>query len=233
VSLVVLILRTVAIWHGNKRVVIFLAMLETGFAISALYAASKFLETFIHPVYENLSPALARYISKLPVCDLPTSGDHIVTFYILLMVFEAVILLFTLVKASAYRAEPSKLFRTLYYDSIVFAIFLLILSTINVVIGLTAPRPGRTTIILGFLHRNIHSILSGRIILDIRRAVYRATASELPTVSTIIFGENLQAQISDRSRYTETDSQIIGETPFTIDSFGPPLNLNAVTWTQD
>jgi len=201
---IVLILRTMAIWHGNKRIGIFLGMLLTGFALPILYYAINYLGNFIKPiydpstksVYDPSNPVLAEYISKLPACVVPsTSKDPLHTSYVLFMVFESVVLLLTLSRARAYRAESSKLSRTIFLDSISFYVLILVLSIINVTVAL----PGLSRI-LSILHRNIHSIVTGRIILDIRRAVYESNESGVLSASSLIFGDRLTTSISSQSQ---------------------------------
>jgi len=103
--------------------------------------------------------------------------------------------------------ESSRLFKTLYYDSIAFSAYLFILSIINIVVALTALRSNKEVILI-VLHRNIHSILSGRIILDIRRVGYEVNPSELPAYSSLIFGESLPNPISVQfSELNDTSEQ--------------------------
>lgn len=194
---IVLILRTVAIWGGNKRIVIFLGSLLTGLVALALYYAIKYLQNFEQTTIETSNPLLAAYISESPACVISVSNDHTAPLYVAIMVFESVILLLTLSKAKAYRSESSRLSKAVFFDSITFFILLLILSILNVAI---IPTPGDSNNYLTSLHRDIHSILTGRIILDIRRAAYETNESGAPTISTLMFGDNVIAPISEQSQ---------------------------------
>jgi len=183
-----------AIWHGDKRIGIFLGTLLTGFTIPILYYTIGDLRNFINPGHLPSNPVLAEYASILPGCDVSNSKDHINTFYVLFMVFESVVLLLTLFKAGGYRAEASKLSRTILFDSIAFYFLILLFSIINV----TVPLAGVTNIFI-FLHRNIHSIVTGRIILDIRKAVYETDESGTLLASSLIFGDNIAPLNSNQS----------------------------------
>jgi len=101
----VLILRTLAIWHGGKRIGIFLGTLAIGFVIPTLYYTANYAKTFTDPLlgFENLSPAFAKLLtSKQPSCYTDSAyGKAIIVLYALFMIFEAVILLFTLLRANA------------------------------------------------------------------------------------------------------------------------------------
>jgi len=195
---IVLILRTMAIWHGDKRIGIFLVMLLTSFVVPTLFYAARDMRNFAvtHPAYKLSNPAPAEYTSKLPACDSTTYKDHLTTYYVLFMVFESVILLLTLLKAKDYRVESSsKLSRTIFYDSIAFYVLILIISTINVTIA-----PAGITNVFNFLHRNLHSIVIGRIILDIRKAVYEPNNSGTLPASSLIFGDNVTASNLNQSQ---------------------------------
>jgi len=195
VAEIVLVLRTLALWKGDKRISIFLGTIVASFVAFALYNASKYLQTLTnHSLeYANIHP-------KLPVCSISGSTDHITTFYVLFMVFEAVILLLTLLRAKTYWTEPFKLFRTLYYDSIIFSASLLAISIINIAVAQAAPVNNVKTFVLVTLHRNSHSILTARIILDIRKAMYEDGASEAPASTALIFGESLTNPVSVQSQ---------------------------------
>jgi len=123
---VVLILRTIAIWHGDKRIAIFLGTLAAGIVAPVLYYIAKYLQTFTDPfeAFRSLSPAFHKLISTLPSCTAAASRDHIIIFYVLFTVSEAVVLMLTLLRAKAYRAEPFKLFKALYHDGIAFSTYL-------------------------------------------------------------------------------------------------------------
>jgi len=142
---VILILRTVAIWHGGKRIGILLGILAIGFIIPAVYYVNKFLQHFIDTATArkyytaNIHPAItSKFISNLPSCTDISPANQMFFLYVFLMIAEAVVLLLTLLRAKSYRGGTPKLFRTLYYDSVVFFTYLFVLSMINIIVLLTA-----------------------------------------------------------------------------------------------
>jgi len=62
-----------------------------------------------------------------------------------------------------------------------------VLSIINIVVALSAASDIKGILVV--LHRNLHSILTGRVILNLRRVGYEAIVSEVPVVSTLMLGE--------------------------------------------
>lgn len=206
VAEIILILRTLAIWHGDKRIGIFLGTLAIGFVIPVLFYASKYLETFGDPLWSIRNvPAFAEFLSKAPSCIPATSANHIIVFYVLFTIFEAIILLLTVLKARAYRSGPFNLFRKLYHDSIAYSTYLCVFSIINIVVALSAVGDIKAALIV--LHRNLHSILTGRIILNIRRVGYEANVSEVPVASTLMFGDNFPTSPPRSSDFTDLSEQ--------------------------
>lgn len=152
---IVLVLRTVAIWRGNRRVAISLSIL----LMFTIAVAAYFVNDFLRKLF-----AFPNFITKFPTCALTNTSNHLYICYAVILGFEAVVLLLTLLRANNY--QSGTLFKRLYIDSITFFIYLCILSVINITVLLTAP--AEVGAILTGVHRNIHSILSGRIILNIR-----------------------------------------------------------------
>ena len=83
------VLRTVAVWGGDKHVGILLGALLTVFIALVLYNEIKYLEIFERTTNEPSNPLLAAYISETPTCVISVSNGHTVTTYVFLMVFES------------------------------------------------------------------------------------------------------------------------------------------------
>ena len=82
-----LVLRTMAIWHGDKRIGILLGIFLTSTGIGIIYYATRYLRDFTHLAYE---PVLADLLPNLPSCGAKASNTNYVTIsYVLFMVFES------------------------------------------------------------------------------------------------------------------------------------------------
>jgi hypothetical protein len=94
-SPVVLILRTVAIWRGDKRIAIFLSALLAGATITAAYFVNSFLRnltgTHLGQVGNPLTKASLVFlnpVTKPPECALWIAVNHLFICYAVLLGFE-------------------------------------------------------------------------------------------------------------------------------------------------
>ncbi|KAF8582157.1 hypothetical protein K439DRAFT_169662 [Ramaria rubella] len=130
-------------------------------------------------------------IPKIQSCFLMANHDILIFIdYALILLFETIILVLTLVKGVAhYRNSSSSLVATLYKDGLLYYIYLTSFSLGNVFFLVFLVDTGASLILM---QRAFHSILTGRILLHLRTAVIRdrRTASSLrstPNVLTSIF----------------------------------------------
>jgi len=158
VSSAILILRTSAIWNKARRVTIGLSALLICIAIAAGYTSVDYLS--------GLQFVESPFPSS-PGCFVQNNKNNLYIPYALVMGFETVILVLTLVKASGPK-DTSPLHLTLYRDSLRFYVYLFAISAANTVVLATATQELRP--ILTSPHRVLHSVLSGRLILNIYEA---------------------------------------------------------------
>lgn len=163
----ILILRTWAIWGRDKRVGISLAVLFLLLWVVNCYFMSTFLKSL------RLAPGHA--IAPFQNGCLPVGGNNILYVeFVVLMAFETLVLALTLLKGiQSLRRRNSPLMVSLYRDGILFYIYLFVVSVSNVVVLLTAP-PEYTNL-LSALQRALHSIVSARLLLNLREASLRST----------------------------------------------------------
>jgi len=160
-----LILRTYAIWGGNKNVAIGL--------IVVLLLCAGITGRFVWGTGDSLSFAPNPMPQVYPGCIL-TSSNHFKwswVGFLLLLVFETAILILTLTKIIYHgytEGQQTTLIKTIYRDGLIFYILLFAASVANIVFFEHAPPALKSS--LSPLHRVLHATLSARLILNIRGA---------------------------------------------------------------
>jgi len=175
---IVLLVRTIAIWRGDRRIGTGLSVLMIIIAVVVIYFTNSYLQGL--SVFPN-------FLTKYPTCAASTitnnNIDHLVICYAVLLGYEAAVLLLTLMRAHKY--QTGTLFKRLYIDGITFFIYLCVISIINMVVMIATLPELQLSLIM--VHRNVHSILTGRIILNIRRIVAGPTVPEVHPLPVIRF----------------------------------------------
>ncbi|KAH8986601.1 hypothetical protein EDB92DRAFT_2091111 [Lactarius akahatsu] len=166
-SELILATRTWAIWERSRRMLVFLAVLATACAATAIVIIERDIVTTV------VAPSAAPTIQGVRQCQVLTSAvKHAwIVPYLVVMVFEAVVLALTVYKILGYYREipkqfRSKLFDVLWVDGVMYFVFMLLLGILNVglVLQVQVPqlRAGGTQ-----LQTVLHSVLSTRIVLHL------------------------------------------------------------------
>ncbi|GJE95937.1 hypothetical protein PsYK624_121290 [Phanerochaete sordida] len=161
---IILMLRTWAVFEQRRSVAIFLVVWTVVTWAPNMTSLGIFLKSLRYgPLPEQVqhTPGSGCHV---------TDGSPIVFLcWVLLMVFEAAILGMMIYKAwKNYRADrDSAVFRTVFRDGTVFYLYLFTLSTANVIVIVTASAD--LINLLSLPERMLHSILTARIILSLRR----------------------------------------------------------------
>ncbi|KAH9001908.1 hypothetical protein EDB86DRAFT_3130148, partial [Lactarius hatsudake] len=166
-SELILATRTWAIWERSRRMLVFLAVLATACAATAIVIIERDIVTTV------VAPSAAPTIQGVQQCQVLTSAvKHAwIVPYLVVMVFEAVVLALTVYKILGYhRGIPkqlrSKLFDVLWVDGVMYFVFMLLLGILNIglVLQVQVPqlRAGGTQ-----LQTVLHSVLSTRIVLHL------------------------------------------------------------------
>jgi len=161
----ILILRTYAILDNDKRVAAGLfAVLLGSFAVEGVYMM-LFVRSFVftevpNPVqFPGCNPSFAN----------STPAD---TAYLALVAFETIVFVVTLYKLLGRRKNqfgtPSLLLQTLFRDGIVSYAMVFGVSLVNIVVP--HAEVNDLGLILVPFHRVLHSVLTSRLVLNIRRA---------------------------------------------------------------
>ncbi|KAH8102714.1 hypothetical protein BXZ70DRAFT_929589 [Cristinia sonorae] len=165
----ILIMRTWVIWGRNKTIGI---SLLTGLAIC------------IVPVFYFLAQSLNSLVfvnppgPNVPGCFLHTQKNILFVVWVIITGYESLILILTLIRfAPTWRSKRTTLLQTIYRDGLFNYVYLCVLSICNVVVLIAAPR-GYTTL-LSALQLVMHSILSSRVLLNLRQA---ASAPQVVTI---------------------------------------------------
>ncbi|KAH9068093.1 hypothetical protein EDB83DRAFT_2379619 [Lactarius deliciosus] len=125
-SELILATRTWAIWERSRRMLVFLAVLATACAATAIVIIERDIVTTV------VAPSAAPTIQGVQQCQVLTSAvKHAwIVPYLVVMVFEAVVLALTVYKiVGYYRGIPkqlrSKLFDVLWVDGVMYFVFML------------------------------------------------------------------------------------------------------------
>jgi len=163
---IILMVRTWAIWGRSRRIAIFLGVACASALIPVLVIEHYFLKSLVFSPYPN--PAT-------PGCLLTAGSPVIAVSFIIVILFETFVLILTLIKGvQHYRVAGNRGFvAVLYRDGILFYIYLFIISLVNLIVIVTAPR--ELADILAIFQHVLHSCLSARILLNLREARQRET----------------------------------------------------------
>jgi len=156
----ILVLRTYAIWENKRNVAFSLFILLVICFVAAGYCAEKFV----------LSLSFIRSPSRsvFPGCFIVHSGGTWFT-YLLILVFDTAVLILTIIKAIQRKGlNGSTLFRTIYRDGVLYYVYLSVLSLINIIVFITMQNSLSFSLVNS--HRVLHSILTARLVINIRRA---------------------------------------------------------------
>jgi hypothetical protein len=93
--LVVLVLRTVAIWGGDKRITVFLSVLLAGATATSAYFVNNFLQNLTGAQFCRVSNSLTRmslvflnFMTNTPECALDGVVNHLFICYAAMLGFE-------------------------------------------------------------------------------------------------------------------------------------------------
>ncbi|KAI0080221.1 hypothetical protein K474DRAFT_1769667 [Panus rudis PR-1116 ss-1] len=175
----ILAMRTWVIWHRNKYVGLALASGLVLFWTPVFYFLAQALNSLVFTNPPN---------PNTPGCFLLSQKDILFVVFILISCFETLILALTLVRfTGSYSHSRTSLIRVIYRDGVLNYVYLATLSICNVVVLTTAPH-GYSTL-LSALQRCIHSILSARVLLNMREAVNnpQGQQSQIPDLTTMSY----------------------------------------------
>ncbi|KIK00681.1 hypothetical protein K443DRAFT_678976 [Laccaria amethystina LaAM-08-1] len=164
-SELVLTLRVWAVWERSSRVglvlsILFLLAVSSSFVVSGFFLSSLQFVDKPYPTFQG--------------CFITSASRVVYMNWVILMAYEAAILVMIVIPGiSAYRLGGDTALHTIVYrDGVIVYIYLLALSTINVIVSISLPRMYLD--ILWSVERCLHSILTSRVLLDIRAYGRRA-----------------------------------------------------------
>jgi len=160
---VILAIRTWALWRRSKRVGIVLVVLAVSAIVPAYVICWEWMRRG-HLVYA-INPAVG--------CTQTDGSPIIAVDFILIVLWESAVLGLTLFSGlPSFRVNRGRsLLSVLYRDGVLFYIYLLAFSIVNITVVITAPR--LLAGILTSMQRAVHSSLSARVILNLREVERR------------------------------------------------------------
>ncbi|KAI0342229.1 hypothetical protein BDW22DRAFT_1429098 [Trametopsis cervina] len=157
----ILVVRTWAIWGQGKRMACILAAVFVVCLTPVLVIEHIFLQSVA------FSPHPGR---ATPGCLLSGGSSIIAVSFAIVILFETFVLILTLIKGvqhyrwGGYRGVVAVFYR----DGVLFYLYLLGMSVINLIVIVAAPRD--LADMLAILQRVLHSCLSARVLLNLREA---------------------------------------------------------------
>ncbi|KLO16853.1 hypothetical protein SCHPADRAFT_195431 [Schizopora paradoxa] len=191
----VLLIRVYAIWKQSAIVLAILCFMSLVFVITSI------LNLNIHDDFRTLKFFDSPVPSIIP-CFRPRIEIRAFIDFGCLVLLDLTIVIFTAWGAVTYWKEnaSSPLMSTFYRDGVLYFICLFALSLANVVDFIVGDTPQQGTLLE--LQRVIHSVISARIILNLRK-VFVASDDETKDFTTVVFGELISDPYS-QSGYTST-----------------------------
>jgi len=156
----VLILRTYVIYDNDKRVAFVLTLL----LVLACTIGGYFISVFVGSL-QFLSPS--PFPTAFPGCFVVSASNRLFLAYLFAGVYELGIMIFTWFKViGKNKHRGSTLMNAVVWDGFVFYSFMFGISAVNIVVLLGAPPELQPSLVT--IHRSIHAILSGRLIIRLR-----------------------------------------------------------------
>ncbi|KAG1808868.1 uncharacterized protein BJ212DRAFT_629021 [Suillus subaureus] len=153
-----LIFRTYAFWHQNKKLLTWLLVLAA-FSILGAVGVSKLVSTFLLPSPPDVS---------LTGCTFG-SGKGSSIQYSFLIIYELVLMILTIYKRfNFYKDVRTRLVTTLYRDGMIYMTCIIMVSFTNIVVALVVP--GTYTNVLDAPQLVIHGVLASRILFNLRQS---------------------------------------------------------------
>lgn len=160
---VIMMIRTWAVWHRDKRVGILFAALCCLYVGLATVGNVRFIRSLV-----LAEPPIPGFRG----CFVTAAENSLTNDYIMLVVMESLVLIFT--AASAIRTSQTgsvnRLTAIIYRDGILFYLYLLVTSIANVIFLTTAPLDLHVAFVPHCMA--LYSGLTSRVVLNIREVAY-------------------------------------------------------------
>jgi len=170
----ILTLRTFVIWNKDKRILAALVVALLASIAGEAFYMTKFLNSL--RFIDSPVPFLIR-----SCFIVQAEASYAWAAYLVLLILESVIFALTLIK---YFQDPgtrrSFVIQTIYRDGLLFYIFILGISLINIALLKAEWFNNAYGTLLTNIHRVLHAILSTRLVLNIRKAGSRRTIASRP-----------------------------------------------------
>ncbi|KAL5535980.1 hypothetical protein ACEPAF_4074 [Sanghuangporus sanghuang] len=179
----ILLIRTWAIWERSRLITVILG----------IWATLNLVAEFVVMGFFMTALGFTSQPHGLPDCLL-TSGNLLIrSVWIILMVYEAGIIVLLAIKGSQLRRDlgSSALYRALFRNGTIFCVYVFALSVANVII--ISALPHRLASLLASIESVTHAILAQRLLLTLRKTVYGPEPGEAARLDTLKINERLGA----------------------------------------
>ncbi|KAL4257132.1 hypothetical protein AB1N83_009511 [Pleurotus pulmonarius] len=171
----IMVIRVWALWGNSKIIGVILVILSIIGIVIAVISYIRFSHALKFIAMDAISPGLKG-------C-LPGNGTNIVFIdYLTLMAYEALVMILLLLKGFYhFHYITSRFMYTFYQDGIVYYAVLLLVCILNVAFLLSGPKENAN--LLTTLQRTFHSILTARMLLQLRKDVRKQEHSSETSIS--------------------------------------------------
>ncbi|OCB89035.1 hypothetical protein A7U60_g3843 [Sanghuangporus baumii] len=179
----ILLIRTWAIWERSRLITVILG----------IWATLNLVAEFVVMGFFMTALGFTSQPHGLPDCLL-TSGNLLIrSVWIILMVYEAGIIVLLAIKGSQLRRDlgSSALYRALFRNGTIFCVYVFALSVANVII--ISALPHRLASLLASIESVTHAILAQRLLLTLRKTVYGPEPGAAGRLDTLKINERLGA----------------------------------------
>lgn len=160
----ILIIRTYAIFNQKKRVVLILLI---AWGVANLVPDLAIMALFLKSIEFTPLPGGLRG------CLITSGNTLLIGDWIILMIYESILLLLLVIKGIQMYKElgKSSLYLALFRDGAVFYVYIFALSVANVIVISTLSAHDKSKLgMLASIERVTHSILTGRLLLTLNKA---------------------------------------------------------------
>jgi len=192
----ILILRTWALWDHSRPIIISLsAGLTVAIALSGVLLA-LFLSSITFIVEEDIC-----------ILTEASRAAAVAGVFVTVMLFETMVLILTAIKAWHHLRQPrSDLATVIYRDGLCFFLFINLFSIANVLVLINSDHISPDLMLT--LQRVMHSILSGRLLINLRQQVASpVTASEGKLENQVVFASGPPSLSAASSMLTSVPGQ--------------------------
>jgi len=170
----ILLLRTLAIWKWKRKILYGLILMA--------------LSTFLIGIYLTTTEILSFKYKEVPPggqgCFIASASKNILAPFVLIALSETVVVTLTWLKGREHlRSSKKSWVKRIYQDGLIFYIYLLIITIVNIIVPAAAPEPKYKNYLAVLQHLS-HSVFCNRVILRIQMTRHMASKGQIEDEGT-------------------------------------------------